>query len=74
GSRLFLYSNGKIEYAVLSENTVIQGIPCKSQEWVGFYQNGRLKQAVLSEDIQQQGHHYKSGETVKLDIAGRLAH
>lgn len=56
----------------LSQNVVIEGIPCKKKEWVKFYPNGKLRRCKLSKDFEVEGKVYKKGIRLNFDEEGKV--
>lgn len=52
GEWVFFHKNGKLEFAALPVNTVIQGLPVKAGH-IRFHENSRLQKSSLSQRIQR---------------------
>lgn len=67
-SHVFLFNDGTIQGILLSQDTIISGIPCKAYEEgkpVRF-EDGRIKSAYLSQDYIYEGTSYSTGDYIEF--------
>jgi hypothetical protein len=78
GSRIVLFSNGRIQSVCLGKPTRLNGIPCigygPESPAIAFYPEGGLRACYLSKDTRIQGIfcHHGSFSRVVFDMEGRL--
>ncbi|MBT4382220.1 MAG: hypothetical protein HOD28_01270 [Candidatus Marinimicrobia bacterium] len=80
------YPNGKLKTGWLTNDEIIQGIPCSKFRFVSaifvsfhdktgqtsFHENGILQYCELSEDMIIEGKSYKKTDVVRFDFEGNL--
>ena len=74
GVQTAFYPDGSLKEFFLTEDTRIDGIPCKAgifDEAVMLYENGSVKRCVLSGDYVQDGRMFPAGTQLGFDPAGR---
>jgi hypothetical protein len=71
-SSILRHEGGSMKRAFLTEETELEGLPCRS--WVWWYEDGRIDNLEIAAARTVQGHAFPAGTRLFYDREGRLAH
>ena len=75
GVQVSFYDNGKLNFFYSELNTIIDGIKCQGNPYIGIHiiglhKNGKLKHCDLAEESKINGKMYKKGHRIIFDVNG----